>query len=104
MAFDEGQVGLGDAARFEGGGEHAVGVVLEGDDHDAAGLAVEAVHESGADEAAGFEAFVGPVLEDVDEGAVLGIPRGVGDDAGGLVDDEDPGSSYRIRRAPGVLP
>jgi len=65
----------------------AVGVLAAGDDEQAGGLLVQTVDDTWAAAVAAAQATAHETLH---EGAVLVARRGVDDDAGRLVDDEDP--------------
>ena len=87
--FYQGEVNLFHFPVAELGLEAAVGFVVFGDEDDAAGEAVEAVDNAGAEIAAeggkGFEVME----EGVDEGAILAAGTSVDRHAGGLVDCDE---------------
>ena len=86
MTLDEGGVGALDLTRLDLGREVAVGPLATRDDHQAGGVAVEAVDDPGA---LGLAARGDPA-QHVDERAAPVPRRRVDDEAGGLVDDDQP--------------
>lgn len=92
LALDEGEVVAVEGVFAGLFGEGAVGAAGFGDDHDAGGVAVEAVDDAGPGGvvAGGFDGAA-MVHDGVDEGAGIVARRGMDDEAGGFVDDEDVG-------------
>src|SRR6185312_1770318 len=90
-AMDEGDVGLANLAAGKHFAELEVGGVIAGDDDEAAGLLVEAVNDTRADEVSRVGKLGVMAEEGVDEGSAIadrvsGSRAGVDHHAGGLVD------------------
>ena len=85
--LEQRQVGTRHAPRRQQSDEAAIGLLAAGDDEQAGGVAVEPVHDAGTTLVAAGDA---PLEQPVHEGAVLVARRRVHDDAGRLVDDEEP--------------
>lgn len=90
-ALDQRQVNFFDFAGGELRGEIPVRGVVLGDQEDAAGEAVEAVDNAGAQIAAELGEGVEAMEEGVDERAGVNASSGVDDHAGGFIDGDDGG-------------
>ena len=71
--------------------ERGVGRLVLGDDEDAGGVLVEAVHDAGAEFAADALEIAAMVEQGVDEGVGGVAGGGMDDEAGGLVEDDQVG-------------
>ena len=91
LAVHEGDVGFLDLALAEAFAESGVSGVIFGDEDDAGGVFVEAMHDAGAKSVATLRQSLTPTKEGVDECAVRGTGTGVYGHAGGFVDGNDVG-------------
>ncbi len=90
FAAHDGVVDLFESAPGELGLELLVGGVIFGDDEAAAGIAVEAVDDAWAGDAADAAELAGAVVEEgVDEGMLVVADARVDDESGGFVEDEE---------------
>lgn len=88
LTFDDGDVGFLDGAAFELHGEAPMCFVGFGDEHDAGGVLVEPVNDTGSEGVAAAAEVVGVVGEGIGERTGLRTVSGVADDIGGFVDRE----------------
>ena len=88
VAANDGEVFAADGSGFESVGQSPAGVFVFGDDHQAAGVFVQTMHESAAREDGG-----GGVVaqEAVEESSAVASGAGMDGESGGLVCDEDVG-------------
>jgi hypothetical protein len=86
--FDEGDVFALDVPRGERPLEQAVDLLRAGYDQQAGGVAVQAMHDARSIGIAAHPPATGGVDEQLGERALAVPARGVHDEAGGLVDDE----------------
>ena len=89
-AARDGEIGTLDIVGGEHVGEGGVGRFALGGDHDAGRILVEAVDDAGAGDAADAgESRAAMKEQGVDQRTTLGAARGVDDEAGRLVDDDE---------------
>jgi len=90
-ALHESDVGFLDLALAKGFAESGVSGVIFGDEDDAGGVFIEAMHDAGAECITTLRESLAAAEEGVDQGAVRGAGAGVHGHAGGLVDGDDVG-------------